>query len=165
MGRQKPTTNATSSIPRNSSSTNREKIAAYTASKLAKAIGSSVPGGNRVRMTAITRQAHKTMAKKNGEAMPATAAATKDTNDKDNIAPPRSGNHREDFFIWSRWFGRILERSLSIRPGAPGPRREGYLTAPLWQFPAFTSARNTTQICDGLATEGKVELSAICRRT
>ena len=54
-------------------------MAAYTASKLAKAIGNSLLGGNRVRMTAITRQVDKTMAKKRGEAMPATAAATKTT--------------------------------------------------------------------------------------
>jgi hypothetical protein len=99
MGRQKPTTNAISSIPRNISSTNREKIAAYTASKLAKAIGNSLPGGNRARITAITRPAEKTMAKKRGEAMPATAAPTKDTKAKDNRALPRSDNQGEDLFF------------------------------------------------------------------
>src|SRR4026207_2052680 len=99
MGRQKPTTNATSSIPRNISSTNREKIAAYTASKLAKAIGNSLPGGNRARITAITRPAEKTMAKKRGEAMPATAAATKDTKAKDNTALPRSDNQGDALFF------------------------------------------------------------------
>jgi hypothetical protein len=41
------------------------------------------------------------MAKNNGEAMPATAAATKDTNAKDNRALPRSGNRCEDLFILS----------------------------------------------------------------
>jgi hypothetical protein len=39
------------------------------------------------------------MAKKRGEAMPATAAATKDTNAKDNRALPRSGNQGEDLFF------------------------------------------------------------------
>ena len=99
MGRQKPTTNATSSIPRNSSSTNREKIAAYTASKLAKAIGNSLFGGNRARMTAITKQADNTMAKNNGEAISATAAATKATNARDSAALPRSGNQGDDLFF------------------------------------------------------------------
>ena len=41
-------------------------------------------------MTAITKQADNRMAKKNGEAMPATAAAT---NAKDNMALPRSGTN------------------------------------------------------------------------
>src|SRR4029453_2485228 len=98
MGRQKPTTNTAPSIPRISSA-NREKIAAYTASKLAKAIGNSLPGGNSARMTAITRQAENTMAKKRGEAMPATAAATKDTKATDNTALPRSDNQGEDLFF------------------------------------------------------------------
>jgi hypothetical protein len=107
MGRQKPTTNMASSIPRNISSRNREKIAAYTASKLAKAIGNSLPGGKRVRITAITRQADNRMAKKSGEAMPATAAPTKDTNAKDNKALPRSCNQAEDlFFCGSLAMGR-----------------------------------------------------------
>jgi hypothetical protein len=50
-------------------------------------------------MTAITRQADNRMAKKSGDAMPATAAATKDTKTKDNPTRPRSGNQREDFLI------------------------------------------------------------------
>src|SRR5262245_39835293 len=99
IGRQKPTTNTASFIPRNISSRNREKIAAYTASKLAKAIGNSLPGGKRVRITAITRQADNRMAKNNGEAIPATAAATKATNARDSAALPRSGNQGDDLFF------------------------------------------------------------------
>jgi hypothetical protein len=67
-----------------------------------QAIGNSLPGGNRIRITAMTKQADNRMAKKNGEAMPATAAATNDTNAKDNMTLPRSGNQWEDFFMGAR---------------------------------------------------------------
>src|SRR5262249_16302778 len=66
-------------IPINISSTNREKMAAYTAIRLANATGNRRPAGNNARTTTMTRPAENSMEKKSGDEIPATAAATRET--------------------------------------------------------------------------------------
>jgi len=92
IGKQNPTTKNASSIPRNISSRNREKMAAYTAIRLAKAIGNRRPTGKSVRTTTMTRAAEKSIAKKSGDEIPATAAATRETKARGsaNLANPDS---------------------------------------------------------------------------
>jgi hypothetical protein len=79
---------------------NREKIAAYTASKLAKAIGNSLPGGKRVRITAINEAGRKHNGKKEGGGNASDGRGYKGHEGQRQYgALPRSDNQGEDLFF------------------------------------------------------------------
>src|SRR5262245_6532724 len=77
-------------------------MAAYTAMRLAKATGNSRPAGKSARTTTMTRLAENRIAKKSGDEIPATAAATRETNARGSATLVSSNTQCRDFVTVSQ---------------------------------------------------------------